>query len=103
MLYRLSSSAHFSKSAVEPVVEGTEEIGFRVPYSPVSPVGSLDCFRDRLQHSFPDLRSQSQGVISVCLRLLSMRMRLNTWPKASRDDNQFANLVLMTRDGGDKP
>jgi hypothetical protein len=46
-------------TAVEPMMESTEEIGFHVLYSPVSPDGALDCFRDRAQHSLPDLRSKS--------------------------------------------
>jgi hypothetical protein len=84
------------------MVEGTEEIGFRILYSPVSPVGSLDCFRDRLQNTFPYLRRQSQRIVRAFLWLLSTRVRLNARPKTSRDDNQFDDLVLVTRGGRDK-
>src|SRR5258708_17395020 len=84
------------------MVEGTEEIGLRILYSPVSPVGSLDCFGDRLQNTLPYLRRQSQRLVIAFLRLLSTRVGLNARPKASGDNNQFANLVLGAREGGDK-
>src|SRR5260221_14759558 len=84
------------------MVEGTEEIGFRILYSPVSPVGSLDCFRYRLQNALPSLRRESQRLVGVFLRLLSTGVRLNARPKASRDYNQFADLVLGACEGRDK-
>src|ERR1700723_2483540 len=84
------------------MMESTEEIGLHALYSPVSPVRPLNCFRDRAQHSLPDLRSKSQGFIRVFPRLLSVRMSLNTWPQAPRDGNQFGYLLLGSRDRGDK-
>src|SRR5580704_14220815 len=84
------------------MMESTKEIGFHVFYLPVSPVGPVNRFRDRAQHSFPDLRSKSQRFIRVLRRLLSMRVSLDAWPQAPRDDNQFAYLVLGSRDRGDK-
>jgi hypothetical protein len=85
------------------MVEGADKIGFCVLYSPVFPVGSLDCFRDRLQYTLPYLRGQSPCLVRGFLLLLPMRKRLNAWPEASRNNNQFADLVLMTCGGGDKP
>src|SRR5580704_8325706 len=99
MLYYLASPTLLFQGAIEPVVEGTEKIGFRVPYSPVLPVCSLDCFRDRLQHALPYFRSQNQRLLGVFLGLLSVRMPLNVRPKSLRDDNQFADLVLGSSDG----
>src|ERR1700677_2484357 len=84
------------------MMESTEEIGFHVFYSPVSPAGPLNRFRDRAQDSLPDLRSKSNRFVRVLPQLLSMRVRLNAWPQAPRDDNQFAYLVLGSRDRGDK-
>src|SRR5882724_9903720 len=84
------------------MVERTEKIGFRVLYSPVSPVGSLDCFRDRLQNTLPHLRRESQRLVRAFLRLLSTRVGLNARPKASGDNNQFADLVLGACEGRDK-
>src|SRR6266566_1480663 len=69
---------------------------FRVLYSPVCPVRSLDCFRNRLQHALPYLGGQSKRLVRVLLRLLPTRMRLNAWPQVSRNNNQLANLVLGT-------
>src|SRR5437870_13242302 len=83
------------------MVKGTEEIGFRILYSPVSPVGSLDCFRDRLQNTLPYLRRESQRLVGAFLRLLSTRVRLNARPKASRD-NHFADLVVGGCEGRGK-
>src|SRR5271168_3576965 len=83
-------------------MENTEEIGFHIPYSPVSPLGPLNRFRDRAQHSLPDLRSKIKGFIRTFSRLLSVRMSLNAWPQAPRDGNQFGYLVLGSRDSGDK-
>src|ERR1017187_10302780 len=84
------------------MMESAEEIGFHVLYSPVSPVGPLNRFRDRAQDSLPDLRSKSKRFVRVLSRPLSMRVSLNAWPQAPRDDNQFAYLVLGSRDRGDK-
>ena len=76
---------------------------FRVLYSPVCPVRSLDCFRNRLQHALPYLRGESKRLVRVLLRLLPTRMRLNAWPQVSRNNNQLANLVLGTSGRRDKP
>src|ERR1017187_7645507 len=84
------------------MMESTEEIGFHVFYSPVSPVGPLNRFRDRAQHSLPDLRSKSKRFVRVLSRPLSMRVSLNAWPQTLRDNDQFAYLVLGRRDRGDK-
>src|ERR1700675_826908 len=84
------------------MMESTKEIGFHVLYSPVSPVGPLNRFRDRAQHSLPDLRRKSKCFVRVLPRLLSMRVSLNAWPQAPRDNNQFAYLVLGSRDRGDE-
>src|ERR1035437_8532178 len=84
------------------MMESTEEIGFHVFYSPVSPAGPLNRFRDRAQDSLPDLRSKSKRFVRVLSRPLSMRVSLNAWPQAPRDDNQFTYLVLGSRDRGDK-
>src|SRR6202453_4812574 len=84
------------------MMESTEEIGFHVFYSPVSPAGPLNRFRDRAQDSLPDLRSKSNRFVRVLPQLLSMRVRLNAWPQAPRDGNQFGYLVLGSRDRGDK-
>src|SRR5208283_4254079 len=84
------------------MMESTEEIGLRVPYSPVFPLGPLNRFRDRAQHSLPDLRSKIKSFIRAFSRLLSVRMSLNAWPQAARDGNQFGYLVLGSRDRGDK-
>src|SRR5712692_1601740 len=102
MLDRLQSSALLLQSAIEPMMESTEEIGFHVLYSPVSPVGPLNRFRDRAQHSLPDLRSKSNGFVRAFPRLFSIRMSPNAWPQAPRDSNQFGYLVLGSRDRGDK-
>src|SRR5271169_6298824 len=83
-------------------MESTEEIGFHIPYFPVSPRGPLNRLRDRAQHSLPDLRSKIKGFIRAFSRLLSVRMSLNAWPQAPRDNYQFAYLVLGGRDRGDK-
>src|ERR1035441_6405681 len=84
------------------MMESTEEIGFHVLYSPVSPVGPLNRFRDRAQHPLPNLRSKSKRFVRVLPRLLSVRVRLNAWPQATRDSNQFGYLVPGRRDRGDK-
>src|SRR5207245_7440332 len=84
------------------MVGGTEEIGFRILYSPVSPARSLDCFRDRLQDTLPYLRRESQRLVRAFVRLLSTRVRLNARPKASRDNNQFIDLVLGACERRDK-
>src|SRR5580698_6796491 len=84
------------------MMESTEEIGFRVLYSPVSPVGPLNRFRDRAQHSLPDLRSKIYRFVRAFPRLFSMCVSLNTRPQAPRDNNQFTYLVLGSRDRGDK-
>src|SRR6202021_2262610 len=83
-------------------MESTEEIGFHIPYFPVSPLGSLNRFRDRTQNSLPDLRSKIKGFVRALPRLLSVRMSLNAWPQAPRDGNQFGYLVLGSRDRRDK-
>src|SRR5580700_1840268 len=83
-------------------MESTEEIGFHIPYFPVSPLGPLNRFRDRAQHSLPDLRSKIEGFIRAFSRLLSVCMSLNAWPQTPRDGNQFGYLVLGSRDRGDK-
>src|SRR6266852_2490772 len=84
------------------MMECTEEIGFHVLNSRVSPVGRLNRFRDRAHHSLPDLRSKSKRFVRVLPRLLSIRMSLNAWPQAPRHGNQFGYLVLGSRDRGDK-
>src|SRR5579872_409446 len=84
------------------MVEGTEEIGVRILYSPVSPVGPLDCLGDRLQNTLPYLRRHGQRFVGTFLRLLSSRVGLNARPKASCNNNQLADLVLVTRSGRDK-
>src|SRR5271169_2325283 len=84
------------------MMESTEEIGFHIPYFPVSPLGPLNRFRDRAQHSLPDLRSKIKGFIRAFSRLLSVCMSLNAWPQARRHGNQFGYLVLGSRDRGDK-
>src|ERR1039458_2369092 len=84
------------------MMESTEEVGLHVPYSPVSPVGPLNRFRDRAQHSLPDLRSKIKGFIRALPRLFSIGVGLNAWPQAPRDGNQFGYLVLGSRDRGDK-
>src|ERR1700721_1707442 len=83
-------------------MKSTEEIGFHIPYFPVSPLGPLNRFRDRAQYSLPDFRSKIKGFISAFSRLLSVRMSLNAWPQAPRDGDQFGYLVLGSRDRGDK-
>src|ERR1700730_12899222 len=83
-------------------MESTEEIGFHVLYFPVSAAGPLNRFRDRAQHSLPDLRSKSKGFVRAFPRLLSIRMSLDAWPQPPRDNYQFAYLVLGSRDRGDK-
>src|ERR1035437_8731938 len=84
------------------MMESTKEIGFHVLYSPVFPVGPLNRFRDRAHHSLPDLRSKSKRLVGTLPRLFSIRVSLDAWPQAPRDDNQFAYLVLGSRDRGDK-
>src|ERR1035437_9634269 len=84
------------------MMESTEEISFHVLYSPVSPVGPLNRFSDRAQHSLPDLRSKGNRFVRVLPRLLSMRVSLDAWPQTLRDNDQFAYLVLGSRDRGDK-
>src|SRR5208282_4978329 len=69
-------------------------------YSP--PVGPLNRFRDRAQHSLPDLRSKIKGFIRALPRLFSIGVGLNAWPQAPRDGNQFGYLLLGSRDRGDK-
>src|SRR5271168_2762522 len=83
-------------------MESTEEIGFHIPYFPVSPLGPLNRSRDRAQHTLPDLRSKIKGFISALPRLFSIGVGLNAWPQAPRDGNQFGYLVLGSRDRGDK-
>src|SRR5437868_951858 len=82
--------------------EGTEEIGLRILYSPVSSVGSLDCFGDGSQNTLPYFCCESQRLVRAFLRLLSTRVGLNARPKASGDNNQFADLVLGACEEGDK-
>src|ERR1700683_4281704 len=84
------------------MMESTEEIGFRVLYSPVSAAGPLNRFRDRAQHPLPDLRSKGNRIVRVLPRLLSMRVSLDAWPQTLRDKDQFAYLMLGSRDRGDK-
>src|ERR1700674_1839044 len=84
------------------MMESSEKIGFHVFYSPVFSLGALDCFRDRAQHSLPDFRSKTNRFVRVLPRLFSMSVSLNAWPQAPRDDNQFTDLVLGSRDRGDK-
>src|SRR5580704_11770769 len=84
------------------MMESTKEVCFHVPYFPVSAAGPLNRFRDRAQHSLPDLRSKIKGFIRTFRRLLSVRMSLNAWPQAPRDNYQFAYLVLGSRVRGDK-
>src|ERR1700686_4596305 len=84
------------------MMESTEEISFHVLYSPVLAVGSLDRFRDRTQHSLPDLRSKSKRFVRAFPRLLSTRVSPDAWPQALRDNYQFGYLVLGSRDRGDK-
>src|ERR1700686_1207575 len=84
------------------MMESTEEIGLHVPYLPVSPAGPLNRFRDRAQHSLPDLRSKGKGFVRAFPRLLPIRMSLDAWPQAPRDNYQFAYLMLGSRDRGDK-
>src|ERR1700678_2960736 len=84
------------------MMESTKEIGFHVPYFPVSAAGPLNRFRDRAQNSLPDLRSKIKGFIRTFPRSLSVRVSLNAWPQAPRDGNQFGYLVLGSRDRGDK-
>src|SRR5579863_7021556 len=83
-------------------MESTEKIGFHIPYFPVSPLGPLNRSRDRAQNALPDLRGKINGFIRAFPRLLSVRMSLNAWPQAPRDNYQFAYLVLGSRDRGDK-
>src|ERR1700722_4324911 len=80
----------------------TEEISFHVLYSPVFPVESLNCFRDRTQHSLPDLRSKSKRFVRAFPRLLSIRVSPDAWPQEPRDNYQFGYLVLGSRDRRDK-
>jgi hypothetical protein len=69
------------------MMESAEEIGFHIPYFPIFPLGLLNRFRDRAQHSLPDLRSKIKGFIRAFSRLLSVRMSLNAWPQAPCDGN----------------
>jgi type IV secretory pathway VirB4 component len=75
---------------------------FHVLYLPVSPVVALDCFRNRAQYSLPDLRSKSNRFVRAFSRLLSIRVSLDAWPQAPRDNYQFGYLVLGSRDRGDE-
>src|ERR1700693_5975207 len=84
------------------MMENTEEIGLHVLYSPVSPVRLLNRFRNRAQHSLPDLRSKSKRFVRAFPRMFSIRVSLDAWPQALRDNDQFAYLVLGSRDRGDK-
>src|ERR1035438_5901014 len=84
------------------MMESTEEIGLHVLYSPVSPVRPLNRFRNRAQHSLPDLGSKSKRFVRAFPRLFSIRVSLDAWPQTLRDNDQFAYLVLGSRDRGDK-
>src|SRR6204780_2460158 len=83
-------------------MKSTKEIGFHVLYFPVSVAGPLNRFRDRAQHSLPDLRSESKCFVRAFPRLRSIRVSLDAWPQTPRDNYQFAYLVLGSRDRGDK-
>src|SRR3984885_16024133 len=84
------------------MMESTEEISFHVLYSPVFPVGPLNCFRDRTQHCLPDLRSKSKRFVRAFPRRFSIRVSPDAWPQEPRDNYQFGYLVLGSRDRGDK-
>src|SRR6202167_4492253 len=84
------------------MMESTEEIGLHVLYSPVSPVRPLNRFRNRAQHSLPERRSKSKRFVRAFPRLFSIRVSLDAWPQTLRDNDQFAYLVLGSRDRGDK-
>src|ERR1039458_7718322 len=72
------------------MMESTEEIGLHVLYSPVSPVRPLNRFRNRAQHSLPDLRSKGKRFVRAFPRLFSIRVSLDAWPQTLRDNAQFA-------------